>query len=131
MSSAEKTRKDLENALVRLKHGRPKVVSKGRKISISAVAEEAGVSDTLIHKDYPEIAAEVRKLTGKQLKSQRDEKTQKLKAANEKNRELRAEINSLEAQVRKLVSLNARYEEENEQLKAGAKASNVVRIHPK
>jgi len=90
MSNAEQTRKEIENALVRLKHGRPKVVSKGRKISISALAEEAGVSDSLIHNRHPELAAEVRKLTGKQLKSQRDEKTQKLKAANEKNRELRA-----------------------------------------
>jgi len=51
--------------------------------------------------------------------------------ANEKNRELRVEIDSLEAQVRKLVSLNARYEVEIEQLKVEVKASNVVRMHPK
>ena len=131
MSSADKTRKKLENALLRLKHGRPRVVSKDRKLTIAALAEEAGVSDALIHNRYPDIAAEVRKLTNKQLKSQRDKKTQQLKAANDKNRELRAELDSLEAQVRKLASLNARYEVENEQLKAEVKASNVVRIHPK
>ena len=131
MSSADKTRKKLENALLRLKHGRPRVVSKDRKLTIAALAEEAGVSDALIHNRYPDIAAEVRKLTNKQLKSQRDKKTQKLKAANDKNRELRAELDSLETQVRKLASLNARYEVENEQLKAEVKASNVVRIHPK
>ena len=131
MSSADKTRKKLENALLRLKHGRPRVVSKDRKLTIAALAEEAGVSDSLIHNRHPEIAAEVRQLTDKQLKSQRDKKTQKLKAANDKNRELRAELDSLETQVRKLASLNARYEVENEHLKAEVKASNVVRIHPK
>ena len=131
MSSADKTRKKLENALLRLKHGRPRVVSKDRKLTIAALAEEAGVSDALIHNRYPDIAAEVRKLNDKQFKSQRDDKTQKLKTANEKNRELRAENESLKEEVRKLVSLNARYEVEIEQLKAEVKASNVVRIHPK
>lgn len=131
MSSAEKTRNELENALVRLRHGRPRVVSKHRKLTIAALAEEAGVSDATIHNRYPDIAAEVRKLNDKQFKSQRDDKTQKLKTANEKNRELRAENESLKEEVRKLVSLNARYEVEIEQLKAEVKASNVDRIHPK
>jgi hypothetical protein len=43
------TEKELKNALIRLKHGRPKIVDKKRKLSISALAEEAGVSDSTIH----------------------------------------------------------------------------------
>lgn len=125
---AATTEKNLRNALIRLKHGRPKVVDKRRKISITALAEEAGVKDSTIHNRYPDIAAEVRGLTGKTHKAQRDDKSAKLKAEKEKNRELRAYIEELESDVRKLVSLNATLDSANEQLKAELSSGNVVRI---
>jgi len=131
MSSADKTRKKLENALLRLKHGRPRVVSKDRKLTIAALAEEAGVSDALIHNRYPDIAAEVRKLTNKQFKSQRDKKTQQLKEEKKKSREDRAYIKNLEWQIRELASKLAASEIKNKQLEAEVTAANVVRIHPK
>jgi DNA-binding transcriptional MocR family regulator len=123
------TEKELKNALIRLKHGRPKVVDKKRKISISALAEEAGVSDSTIHNRYPEIAAEVREITGKEHKAQRDEKNEKLKSEKSKNKELREHIEQLELDIRKLTSINATLSHENAQLKAEIASGKVVRIN--
>ncbi|ASG65856.1 TetR family transcriptional regulator [Idiomarina piscisalsi] len=122
------TEKELQNALKRLKHGRPKVVDKKRKISISALAEEAGVSDSAIHNRYPEIAAKVREITGKAHKVQRDEKNEKLKSEKTKNRELREYIEQLESDICKLTSINATLNNENAQLKAELRSGNVVKI---
>ena len=126
---ANTTEKELKNALIRLKHGRPKVVDKRRKISISALAEEAGVSDSTIHNRYPEIAAEIREIIGKEHKSQRDEKNEKLKTQKSKNKELREYIQQLESDVRKLTSINATLSNENAQLKAEMASGKVLRIN--
>ena len=123
------TEKNLNNALIRLKHGRPKIVDKKRKISISALAEEAGVSDSTIHNRYPEIATEVREIIGKAHKVQRDEKNEELKSEKSKNKELREYIEQLEADVRKLTSINATLSNENAQLKAEMASGKVVRIN--
>jgi transcriptional antiterminator len=123
------TEKELKNALIRLKHGRPKIVDKKRKISISALAEEAGVSDSTIHNRYPEIAAEVREIIGKAHKTQRDEKNEKLKSEKSKNKELREYIEQLESDIRKLTSINATLSNENAQLKAEMASGKVVRIN--
>jgi len=125
------TEKELQNALMRLKHGRSKVVDKKRKISISALAEEAGVSDSAIHNRYPEIAAQVREITGKAHKNQRDEKNEKLKSEKTKNRELREYIEQLESDIRKLTSVNATLSNENAKLKAEITSNKVVRIGDK
>lgn len=126
---ANSTEKELRNALMRLKHGRPKIVDKKRKISISALAEEAGVSDSTIHNRYPEIAAEVREMIGKAHKVQRDEKNERLKSEKSKNKELRDYIEQLEADIRKLTSINATLSYENSQLKAEMASGKVVRIN--
>ena len=128
---ANSTEKELRNALMRLKHGRPKLVDKKRKISISALAEEAGVSDSTIHNRYPEIAAEVREMIGKAHKVQRDEKNERLKSEKSKNKELRDYIEQLEADIRKLTSINATLSYENSQLKAEMASGKVVRINQK
>lgn len=128
---ANSTEKELRNALIRLKHGRPKIVDKKRKISISALAEEAGVSDSTIHNRYPEIAAEVREMIGKAHKVQRDEKNERLKSEKSKNKELRDYIEQLEADIRKLTSINATLSYENSRLKAEMASGKVVRINQK
>lgn len=122
------TEKELRNALIRLKHGRPKIVDKKRKLTISALAEEAGVSDSTIHNRYPEIANEVREMIGKAHKVQRDEKNELLKSEKTKNRELREQIEQLELDIRKLTSINATLSNENTQLKAELASGKVVRI---
>ena len=125
------TEKELKHALMRLKHGRPKVVNKKRKISISSLAEEAGVSDSTIHNRYPTIAAEVREITGKIHKAQRDEKNVKLKSEKSKNKELRKYIEQLELDIRKLTSINATLDNENIQLKAEMASGKVIKINQK
>jgi len=126
---ANSTEEALKHALIRLKHGRPKVVDKKRKISISALAEEAGVADSTIHNRYPEIAAEVREIIGKAHKSQRDEKIELLKTEKAKSREYRAYIEKLESDYQDLLSINATLMSENAQLKAELSSGKVVRIH--
>jgi DNA-binding transcriptional MocR family regulator len=126
---ANSTEKELKNALLRLKHGRPKIVDKKRKISISALAEEAGVSDSTIHNRYPEIATEVREIIGKAHRVQRDEKNEKLKSEKSKNKELREYIEQLESDIRKLTSINATLSNENAQLKAEIASGKVIRIN--
>lgn len=125
------TEKELRNALIRLKHGRPKIVDKKRKLSISALAEEAGVSDSTIHNRYPEIAAEVREIMGKAMMEQRDEKRDALKLEKEKNRELRQYIEKLETDIKKLASINATLTSENQILKAAAENDKIVLLHRK
>ena len=66
----ETTEKKLKDALLRLKHGKTKIVSSDRKINIRSLAEEAGVSDSTIHNRYPSIASEVRELIDQTYKSQ-------------------------------------------------------------
>jgi hypothetical protein len=50
------TLKSLELALHRITAGRAKNIKPKRKLSIAAVAEEAGVSTATVHNRYPEIA---------------------------------------------------------------------------
>ncbi|MBF4322520.1 TetR family transcriptional regulator, partial [Vibrio anguillarum] len=47
------THKMVRLAIIRIEKGRPKVVSDKRKMSVASVAEEAGVSRALIHRDCP------------------------------------------------------------------------------
>lgn len=119
------TEKKIKNALLRLKYGRPIIVPKNRKMSISALAEEAGVSDSTIHNRYPQIALEVRLLLGKEHKVQRDLKDEKLKAEIAKNRDLKLYIERLESEHRMLASINARLIEENIQLNVDLKKATV------
>ena len=73
-SSESETHKRIRLAIVRLEKGQPKVVEKGRKVSVAAVAEEAGVSRALIHKDYPDMLERIRGNSNKAIQRQRDEK---------------------------------------------------------
>lgn len=73
MSNREDRCRQLRMAIKRIQVGRPKHVSIVRKLSISAVAEEAGVSPSTIHTRYPEIAEEVRAISG--LRTMRHEKS--------------------------------------------------------
>jgi len=97
--SRQKTQHDLNAALESLKNS-------GRKISILAVAAEAGVSGALIHNKYPEFAEAVRKAAGKATRIQRDETRRLLVEERERNRQLRAERDSLVQEVRDLASEN-------------------------
>lgn len=76
------------------------------KVSIAAVARDAGVTPALIHNKYPALAEQIRTATGKAMRSQRDESLRRLMNERERNRALRAERDALLQDVRDLASEN-------------------------
>ena len=123
--SESDTHKRIRLAIVRLEKDQPKVVEKGRKVSVAAVAEEAGVSRALIHKDYPDLLERIRGNSDKAIQRQRDEKQEKLKEERFKNRQLREKIVDLTEQRNELASKNATLELENRRLSAILESKNV------
>lgn len=95
--------------------------------SIAAVAREAGVSASLIHNRYPDVAAAIRTLSGRE---KRDDVAQ-LRAALIKERtmakRLRDENSALLADLRALASVNETLRQELAMRKA-AGAPNVVEL---
>ncbi|HDZ38301.1 MAG TPA: TetR family transcriptional regulator [Marinobacter sp.] len=124
--SESDTHKRIRLAIVRLEKGQPKLVEKGRRVSVAAVAEEAGVSRALIHKDYPDLMERIRGNGNKAIQRQRDEKHEKLKEERAKNRQLREKIVELTEQRNELASKNATLELENRRLSAILESKNVT-----
>lgn len=116
--------KELLFALQRIERGRAK--SGEKKVTIAAVAREAGVSAALIHNHYPNIAEAIREVQGRSSRTQRDLKHQDLRAEREKGRALRLEIEALRAKVASLASLNEVLINENWTLKAKLNDSSVT-----
>ena len=118
-------------AIVRMEKGKPKVVSVDRKISIMAVAEEAGVSDSLIHKEHPELVRRINKNKDKDYRTARNAKHQALKDEREKNKELRDRVAELESQLSKLASINASLELELTTQRSIKNSQNVTEFRDK
>ena len=116
--------RDLQLALARIQRGRAHTGE--TKVTIAAVAREAGVSTALIHNHYPIIAEAIRDAQGRSSRAQRDVKHQDLRAEREKNRALRQEIEELRAKVASLASINEVWIAENRVLKAKQSDSKVV-----
>jgi AcrR family transcriptional regulator len=123
---ADAREKELILALRRIERGRTKTDEK--KVSIAAVAREAGVSAALIHNHYPKIAEAIREIQGRSSRAQRDEKHQDLRVEREKSRALRLEIEELRAKVASLASLNEVLINENRVLKAKQNDPRVVSL---
>jgi AcrR family transcriptional regulator len=124
----EQTRKSIRQAIVRIEKGRPKIVEKGRKLTIAAVAEEAGVSRATLHNRYPDLAERVRESGNKAVRQQRDAKQSDLKLEKEKNREFRAELAELKVTLAKVTSENATYMHRNRVLEAINASPNILTI---
>lgn len=114
-----KTLHEIRCAILRVK-------SKGLKISISAVAREAGVVPSLLHNTYPEIAEEIREQMGRSTRAQRDEKTKALAEAKRTIGELRRKLASAEADIAKLASINKSLNETVATLTAATTGKVVV-----
>jgi AcrR family transcriptional regulator len=112
-------------ALYRLQKGRGKIV-KGGRLTVAAVAKEAGVSTATIHNRHPEIAEHIRALQGKESRRQRDRKHAELQRVREANRALRAELAELKADLEKLASINETLALENRVLRAERDDENVA-----
>lgn len=121
---AEAREKELRLALARIQRGRAS--TKATKVSIAAVAFEAGVSTSLIHNHYPAVAEAIRAATGRSSRDQRDEKHESLKDERLKNKVLREEIVALRSQLAKIASLNEMLLQEVETLRAATQAGNVA-----
>ena len=83
---------NIDMALHRIQSGRPHIVRKDRKLSISLVAEEAGIHASTIHNHYPAIAEKIRVLANKGMKAQRDEIRNELKRLKAENKALRLRL---------------------------------------
>lgn len=123
---ADAREKELLLALRRIERGRAKTDEK--KVTIAAVAREAGVSAALIHNYYPSIAEAIREAQGRSSRAQRDVKHQALRAEREKGRALRLEIEELRAKVASLASINEVLIEENRFLKAKFDNTGVISL---
>lgn len=117
--SRERTREELQLAMLRVKN-------KGLRLSISAVAAEAGVSAGLIHNTYPDVAEEIREKMGRATRQQRDAKAADLKAARAQLKALREDLEAAVADVARLASINETLRQEVATLRAAASGKVVV-----
>lgn len=123
------THKAVRLAIIRIEKGRPTIVSEQRKMSVAAVAEEAGVSRALIHRDCPDLLERIKGGVNKGIRQQRDAKQNELKEYKERNRELRSEVAELKAMLAKVQSQNATLIRKNMALSSGSETnSNITQI---
>jgi AcrR family transcriptional regulator len=106
-----KTAENLRLAILRVKNA-------GRRVSIKSVAEEAGVDASLVHHVYPDIAEEIRAISGRSTRTERDKVRQQLAAAKAHIRTLEAEVEKLLAEVAQIASVNLTLAQEAAQLQA-------------
>ncbi|CAD5200497.1 TetR family transcriptional regulator [Pseudomonas sp. FEN] len=121
---AEDREKDLKLALYRIQKGRAR--SGETKVTIAAVAREAGVSTALIHNHYPRIAEAIREAQGRSSRAMRDVKQQDLIAERKKSAAYRQEIEELRTKVANLASINEVLLDENRVLKAKINGPRIV-----
>jgi AcrR family transcriptional regulator len=121
--------KELRLAISRIEKGRAH--TQATKLTIAAVAREAGVSTALIHNCHPEIAEIIREAQGRSSRAHRDAKHQELKAEREKSRLLREDIATLRDQVAKLASINEVILAENREFKSRRDNINLVDLASK
>ncbi len=129
-SRGEQTRNIIRQAITRIEKGRPKVVIKERKMSVAAVAEEAGVSRATIHNNYPDMADRIRTILGKQNRIQRNKKHEALRLEKAKNRQLRTENAELRTKINVLVSKNRALTDEIQENRAITESENVSIFEP-
>jgi len=122
--SAEAREKDLKLALYRIQKGRAHTGE--TKVSIAAVAREAGISAALIHNHYPNIAEAIREAQGRSSRAIRDVKHQDLIVERNKSAAYRREIEEMRTKVANLASINEVLLDENSVLKAKLKDRKVV-----
>lgn len=122
--SAEHREKDLKLALYRIQKGQAHTGE--TKVSIAAVAREAGVSTALIHNHYPGVAEAIRNAQGRSSRAMRDVKHQDLIAERKKSAAYRQEIEELRAKIANLASINEVLLDDNRLLEAKIADRKIV-----
>jgi len=128
VDSRRETLSKLEQAFVRLQAGKVRNGKRTGRVSISAVAEEAGVTPALIHNRYPDLAEKIREHAGRDTRRQRDDKHTELQAAKLVARDLRRRLVELESDLAQLASINAALRIDNDELHAMLESRNVVAL---
>jgi AcrR family transcriptional regulator len=82
--NADVREKEIRLAIFRIERGRSHTAAK--RLTISAVAREAGVSSSLLHNHYPDIAEEIRVKQGASSRQKLDAKRDDLSVEREKPR---------------------------------------------
>ncbi|AOW77218.1 TetR family transcriptional regulator [Colwellia sp. PAMC 20917] len=124
-----KAHKAVRMAIIRIEKGRPNVVDKKRKISVSSVAEEAGVTRNTINRDCPDLHTRIQGLMNKEVREQLKLKQIELNKFKERNKDLRHEVEELKTMLSVKQSKNATLMQKNGRLNAQkAKNSNVVTL---
>jgi len=123
---AEHREKDLKLALLRIQKGRTRTGE--LKVTIAAVAREAGVSTALIHNHYPRIAMAIREAQGRSSRAMCDVKQQDLIVERKKSAAYRQQIEELQTKLASLASINEVLINENLVLKAKISDSKVVEL---
>lgn len=126
---AEDRAKDLTLALYRIQKARAHTGE--TKVTIAAVAREAGVSTALIHNHYPQIAEAIREIQGRSSRAIRDVKHQDLIVERRKSVAYRQEIEELRAKVASLASINEVILEESRVLKSKLNNRKIVDLASK
>lgn len=121
---AEDREKDLKLALYRIQKDRAR--SGETKVTIAAVAREAGVSTALIHNHYPHIAEAIREAQGRSSRAMRDAKHHDLLVERKKSAGYRQEIEELRIKIANLASINEVLLDENRVLKGKMNDCRVV-----
>lgn len=120
----EKIREELQYAMLRVKN-------KCQKLTISAVAIEAGVTPGLIHNTYPGIAENIRAQIGKATRQQRDDKIAELSKARERIKELISELDAALNDIQRLASINETLRQEVIKLRSASSVDGrVVKLLP-
>lgn len=127
--AAEVRERELRLALSRIQRGRSR--TKAKRLSIAAVAREAGVTAALIHNHYPEMAVAIREAMGNGERASREAKNQNLKALRVRTKELNDEVKALRTDVARLASINEVLMAKNTSLEAKVGATgSVVLLSP-
>jgi len=125
---ADERRKELLEALKRVK----KALEPGERLTVLKVANEAGVSGSLIHNRYSDIADKILgKNRRKREEAELDRLQKDLAAANETITDLREQLKAESANVRRLASINMSLTVERDELKALVSAPNVTPLRKK
>jgi AcrR family transcriptional regulator len=92
MPKLKNSRTAIETAIQRIQAGTPRRINQARRLSIVAVAEEAGLSPSTIHNRYPDLAEAIRQKMGVSVQDKLHTARKKLNTNIEKAASLRERL---------------------------------------
>ena len=104
--SSETTKLEIEMAIVRILQGKPTRIANERRLSIAAVAEEAGVSNATIHNRYPVLAEQIRRILKDGREAFIGEQNTQVANLHRQLAEIRKALRKREDEIRRLKIIN-------------------------